>query len=693
MTREPTQSAQTGSEPPSLRKLLVANRGEIARRVLGAARAMGIATVAVFSDPDREAPFVAEADEAVRLPGARAAVTYLNVEAVVAAARRSGADSVHPGYGFLAESAELAQACEHAGMVFVGPPAEAMAAMARKVEAKELAANAGLPVLASLTVPAADSGRAEPDPGALASQAEAVGFPILVKASAGGGGTGIRLVSQARELGEAVAVAAREAHAAFGDPTVFLERALGAPHHVEVQVLADTRGEVVHLLERECSIQRRHQKLIEETPSPSIGPELRAQMCEAAVTLAKAVGYVGAGTVEFLVEGNEFFFLEMNTRLQVEHRITEQVTGVDLVRAQLGIAAGGRLPVRQEEVGARGHAIEARLYAEDPAAGFLPTSGQVLCYDHEPVTGVLYDDAIAGGFSVSSYYDGLLSKVVAHGGTRAEAVARVASALRRLRLHGVVNNRDFLVAVLEDDDFVAGRTDTGFVEGHLELAGRRLGADIEDAHALAATFEILFRSHGSSPVAFAPVSWHNVASPSVPQRLVLGSEELDVALLPGPGEHGEQQVTIGGRGRRARLERPGEGVVDVELDGVLRRCTVDLHDEGHSRGGPDWCFVNSAAGQSDFRIKSPFGEAEAFASVGTASAPVPGNVTAVEVAVGDHVEEGELLVVLEAMKMEHRVLAPSTGVVAEVPVAAGDTVDAHQVLVVIEPAEDEASSA
>ena len=444
-------------------KLLVANRGEIATRVLRTARAMGIATVAVFSDPDRDAPFVAQADESVPLGGAAPADSYLRAEAILAAARRTGADAVHPGYGFLAEQPAFAEAVLDAGLRWVGPPPKVLAALGDKLEARRVASAAGVPVLPAVPLPGS------PGPaGPLAVAGEEIGYPLLVKAAHGGGGIGMRVVRDPGDLPAAVEAARRQAAGAFGSDEVFLERWLESPRHVEVQLLADASGHMVHLLERECSVQRRHQKLIEEAPSVAVDPGLRHRLGEAALAVAAAVGYVGAGTVEFLLSGDEFWFLEVNPRIQVEHPVTEAITGLDLVRLQLLVASGEPLPSEVSRVEPRGHAIEARLYAEDPATGFLPQAGTLHRFrvGGGSGSGVRVDTGVVDGSVVGVHYDPLLAKVIAHAPTRPEAARLLASALAGAHIHGLVTNRDLLVGILRSEAFLAGDTTTGFLDHH-----------------------------------------------------------------------------------------------------------------------------------------------------------------------------------------------------------------------------------
>lgn len=660
-----------------IRKLLVANRGEIARRVIATARTMGMATVAVYSDADAEAPHVGEADEAVRLPGMRPVDTYLDVGRIVDAARRTGSDAVHPGYGFLAESAQLATTCEEAGIVFVGPPPDAMRAMGLKVEAKELAARVGIPVLPTLAVP---QDRA-PD----GIDLSALGFPLLVKASAGGGGTGIRVVEDPGSLGSAIAGASRDAAAAFGDGTVFLEPFVRRAHHVEVQVLSDG-DRTLHLFERECSVQRRHQKIVEEAPSPTVSEELRERMTRSAVSLANSVGYVGAGTVEFLVEDDRFFFLEMNTRLQVEHRVTESVTGVDLVRAQLEIASGEPLALVQEDIALSGHAIEARLYAEDPTKAYVPTAGTVLHYSHEIAEGVLFDDAILTGLRVSAHYDGLLSKVVAFGAHRLEAAARLARAVRTLQLDGIVSNRRLLAAVLEDAEFLEGGADTSYLERRPELGARDLDVGALAVHAIAAAFSRAAHDHARSPLSFAPLGWRNGPAGQLPLTLHADHHTVSVARAARGGEV-RAEVDRGAAVVTGSVTVPltDGGLVDVSVGDVRWRCAVRSH-------GDRWS-VNTAQGQSDFTLSEGSRSVRSEVRDGAVTAPVPGTVTAILVGVGDPVHGGDVLVLIEAMKMEHRVTAPFDGVVEMAAVVPGDVVDAHQVLVLVAGDEDGSESA
>ncbi|MCA1711561.1 MAG: ATP-grasp domain-containing protein [Actinobacteria bacterium] len=606
-----------------MRTVLVANRGEIARRVFRTCRQMGLGTVAVFSDPDQDLPFVREADAAVRLPGATPAETYLRGDLILAAAAKTGADAVHPGYGFLSEDAAFARTVVAAGLTWIGPPPEAVEAMGSKLTAKRLMADAGVPVLPG----------AEVTPESALAAAEGIGYPVLVKASYGGGGRGMRIVHSAAELEEAVSSAQREAASAFGNATVFLERYVERPKHIEVQVMADQHGNVVSLFERDCSTQRRHQKVIEEAPSPVVSPELRARLSDASVAAARAVGYVGAGTVEFVVspEG-EPAFLEMNTRLQVEHPVTELVTGLDLVRLQLLVAQGQPLPPEALAPTLTGHAVEARLYAEDVPAGYLPATGTVELL--EVPAGVRVDSGVETGSVVSPYYDAMVGKLIAYAPTRAEAVGRLADALTRIRLHGLTSNRDLLVNVLRSKEFADAEVDAGYLD-RLDPAelGRPLLSD-HGVHAVAAALAAAAERRAAAKVQpCLPSGWRSV--PSALQRT-----SYDVAEVAHAFGRDGLRVEVDGERLDVRLLAATGALVDLEVEGVRRQ--VQVHRVG-----------------------------------------APGTVVRVAAEVGVAVAAGDVLVVLEAMKMEHPVRASVDGEVTEVLVAAGQQVDAGAVLVVV----------
>jgi propionyl-CoA carboxylase alpha chain len=669
--------------------VLVANRGEIARRVFATARAMGLRTVAVYSDADASAPFVREADLAVRLPGNTPAETYLRADLIVEAARRAGADCVHPGYGFLSENAGFARAVEDAGLVFVGPSPAAIEAMGSKLAAKELMARSGVPILPSVDATGLTGS-------ALEKAADEVGFPLLVKASFGGGGRGMREVPDPAELAEAVAGAGREAASAFGDGTVFLERLVERPRHVEVQVFGDQHGSTVALFERECSIQRRHQKVVEEAPSPAVGPDLRQRLQDAAVAAARAIDYVGAGTVEFLLDqGDEFFFLEMNTRLQVEHPVTEAVTGLDLVRLQFDVAAGLPLPPEALRPALRGAAIEVRLYAEDPARDWLPQSGRLddvavpadTAFSSPPGPGIRVDSGVAPGLEVGVHYDPMLAKVVAWAPERSAAALALAGALARARLHGLTTNRDLLVNVLRHPAFLAGETDTAFLDRHgldrlaaplVDDAGRRV-------HAVAAALAgAALRRAGAPVLSGLPSGWRN--NPTVPQTTVFDAgtvhyrfgpegltcdvdgEPVQLRLLGTEAFEGQS----GHFGPRVRL--------DVEHDGL--RAAYEVHVVG------DRCYVDGPDGGTTFVEQPRFPEPTASMEPGSLTAAMPGAVTRVAVREGERVAAGQPVLVLEAMKMEHPVLAPADGVVTHLYVEVGQQVETGAVLAVVTEAEN-----
>jgi propionyl-CoA carboxylase alpha chain len=673
-TRKSTGKSTREAAGKSIGKLLIANRGEIAARIVRTAHDLGIATVAVYSDPDADAPYVTLADEAVRLPGAAPADTYLRGDLIIAAAAHTAADAVHPGYGFLSENAAFARSCADAGLIFVGPNPGTMKTMGDKVAAKALMAEAGVPVLPSAIVTA--------DP---VGAAEAVGFPLLVKAAFGGGGRGMRLVTDAADLTQAVGAAQREAAAAFGDGTVFLEHYVPDPRHVEVQILGDAHGDVVHLFERECSIQRRYQKILEEAPSPAVDGALRTALTEAAVTAGRAVGYTGAGTVEFVLDRDgSFYFLEMNTRLQVEHPVTEEVTGLDLVELQLRIAEAEPLPPQVREARISGHAIEVRLYAEDVPAGFAPATGTLHRFAIPPARGIRVDTGYGDGSVVSPHYDAMLAKVIAHGRTRADAARRLARTLQQAEIHGVTTNRDLLAAILRDPDFLAGATDTGYLTRHdpATLTGTASARQVTATHALvAALARQAINRTGANVLGTLPSGWRNVYS--APQRVsyTAAGQQYDVAYrLIGdrvtasvndvPQEHGIV--------REARPDR-----VDLEIDGTRRAYRVH-------RVGPE-TYVDAGDGSSALTEVPRFADPEKLAPAGSLLAPMPGLVRRVLVEPGAAVTAGQPLLVLEAMKMEQTVTAPTAGLLAELRAKAGEQVAAGQVLAVVEASPAEAS--
>jgi len=667
-----------------IRKLLVANRGEIATRIFRTAQAMDIATVAVYSGADAGLPFVTGADEAVPLPGDTPAGTYLRADLIIDAARRTGADAIHPGYGFLSENADFARRCAAAGITFVGPSPEAIDAMGSKIAARELMRAAGVPVLPG----AVFDGASEPDDGQIRAAVTDIGVPVLVKAAFGGGGRGMRIVRDPGEAPAAVASARREAASAFGDGTVFLERFAASPRHIEVQILGDRHGTVVHLFERECSIQRRYQKVIEEAPSPVLDDALRADLCQAAVVAGQAIGYTGAGTVEFVLDATgRFYFLEVNTRLQVEHPVTELITGLDLVALQLRIAAGAPIPDEVTHATITGHAIEARLYAEDAAAGYLPAGGDVHTFDIAPAPGLRVDAGFAAATRVSTFYDSLLAKVIGYGPTRDDARRRLASSLARARLHGVTTNRDLLVGVLREAEFAAGAIDTGYLDRHpyAELVPPPPAAATA-VHLLAAALAGQAERRAQAPVlASLPSGFRN--NPGAPQTArYIRDGAADPVEVGYRLDRDGLSATVGGEPVPVTsLVAVTPHQVDLVCGGIRRTVQV-------TRAGGR-VYVDSALGHDTLTEAGRFPDPAAAAAAGSLLAPMPGTIVRVGASVGDTVQAGAFILALEAMKMEHAIRAPVRGTVTELPVTVGAQVDSGTVLAVVEESTVEASTA
>jgi 3-methylcrotonyl-CoA carboxylase alpha subunit len=645
--------------------MLIANRGEIACRVIRTARRMGIATVAVYSDADAGALHVASADAAYRIGPAAPRESYLCIDAILEAVRRSGAQAVHPGYGFLSENAAFAEACEAAGLVFIGPPVAAIRAMGGKSEAKALMARAGVPV-----VPGYHG--AGQDPGLLAGEAARIGFPVLIKASAGGGGKGMRLVRDASDFAAALAAATREAAACFGDDRVLIERYLQRPRHIEVQVFADLHGTCLSLFERDCSVQRRHQKVIEEAPAPGIGAAMRAAMGEAAVTAARSVGYAGAGTVEFIAEGEQFYFMEMNTRLQVEHPVTEAITGLDLVEWQLRVAAGEKLPATAPRID--GHAIEVRLYAEDPAGDFLPSAGR-LAHLRLPAA-VRVDSGVRCGDRITSDYDPMIAKIIAHGPDRDAALRHLAAALADTEIAGLQTNLGLLRAVVAHPAFAAGGVDTGFIGRHAETLLAAPGPP-PAAAVVAATLAVLEARAAAAVVPGDPHSpWTAVDS----WRLNLDGAQTVMLRCAG--------VT-----HAVRASRDGEAWA-IAHDGTVHVAALRAEDgKTLLRCGDVTCPVAVWTGSGlvaavlggvtfSFDLVDPLAPPRSeSAGAGRVMAPIPGRVVSVLVRPGDAVARGQVLMVVEAMKMELTLSAPEAGTVAAVHCVVGDRVEEGRDLV------------
>ena len=628
-------------------KILVANRGEIAWRVMRTARAMGYRIVAVYSDADKDAPHVSFADEAVRIGPPPVGESYLSIDRILEAAHKSGADAIHPGYGFLSENESFATACENAGLVFIGPPPAAIAAMGNKAAAKRRMIDAGVPCVPGYQGP--DQGDAN-----LAKEARKIGLPVMVKAAAGGGGRGMRLVERDADLLEAIRTARAEAESAFGSGELILEKAVVDARHVEIQVFADAHGNVIHLGERDCSVQRRHQKVIEEAPSPAVNADLRNRMGAAAVAAARTIGYRGAGTVEFLLGADgAFYFLEMNTRLQVEHPVTEAITGQDLVAWQLKVAAGEKLPLTQEQVKFSGHAIEVRLYAEDAYAGFLPQTGRIDVWRPATGPGIRIDHGMKDGLAISPFYDSMIAKVIAHGANREEARTRLAQALRDTVVLGPITNRHFLVRLLEHPEFVAGKATTAFIGKH--FAGDTLKSpDVTDRHWTLAAALLWRRSAERYP---APLrGWRNSNPEATPVRLAVGTVERMLHVSP------QDVATIDDR---ASFHIDGDDIV-VDLDAL----TVRFSDRTYAPPA-------TAAAGSDGKLR----------------APMDGRIVAINVVAGDSVTRGQTLIVLEAMKIQHQLKAALDAKIESVAVREGQQVSNRTVLVTMAAGDGAADAA
>ncbi|HRK19381.1 MAG TPA: acetyl-CoA carboxylase biotin carboxylase subunit [Hyphomicrobiaceae bacterium] len=664
-----------------IKKILIANRGEIACRIIRTARRMGIATVAVYSDADARAMHVRDADEAIHIGRSPATESYLVIDKIIAAAKSSGADAIHPGYGFLSENPDLPDACKAAGIAFIGPGGDAMRALGGKAAAKDIAIKAGVPVVPGY------QGRAQ-DAATLQKEAQKIGYPVMIKAVAGGGGRGMRLVNSAAELPELLDSARREAESAFGNPDVLIEKVVVKPRHIEVQVFGDTHGNAVHLFERDCTLQRRNQKVIEEAPAPGMSTSLRRKICDAAVTLAKSVGYAGAGTVEFLVEGGaldetaRWYFIEMNTRLQVEHPVTEEITGLDLVEWQIRVASGEGLPLPQEKIRLSGHAIEIRLCAEDPANGFTPSVGQIIEF-RPPVQGTRVETGVASGDAVSPFYDSMIAKLIVSGADRNEAIRQMLVALETTRLQGLKSNLPFLHALLSRDDVQAGAMDTGLIGreiAQLTTAGT-------DARRVAVGARLLLEERR------------------------LASEATTRALRPWATSDAFQfgrprtttfPVVVEGKTREA-VAHWQDGRLSVSVDGVEGRwpgeqvSQFDAHvwseiaaAVGDARDGVAYVFEKMQHSTVSWPVFDASQIDDGFGS-GAVRAPINGRVAKIFVAAGDGVEKGQRIAIVEAMKMEHVLTAATSGIAARIAVAEGAQVTQGALIAVIEEAATDAS--
>ncbi len=639
-----------------MKRLLIANRGEIACRIIRSARMLGLETVAVYSEADRHSLHVQQADQALCIGPAAAAESYLDQQAVLEAARRSGADAIHPGYGFLAENAAFAQACADAGLIFVGPAPDVIVRMGEKHAARQVAEEAGVPVLPG-TVEASD------DPQWLRQQALALGFPLMLKPVAGGGGKGMRKVTREAELDEALAAAMREGQAAFGDGRLLLERYLQQPRHVEVQVLADTHGHAVHLFERDCSLQRRHQKIIEESPAPGLDADTRATLGEAALKLVRATGYTGAGTVEFLLDDSGGYFMEMNTRLQVEHPVTEAVTGVDLVAWQLKIAAGEPLTLQQDDLRLQGHAIELRLCAEDPARGFLPQTGRLEQLQFPAWPGLRVDSGFRAGDEISPHYDSLLAKLIVHADDRRSALGLAERALRQMHIHGVVNNRTALLQLLRQPVMQQGQVHVQWLDQHPQVVQAE---PLDTARALAVLAVWQALENGATPL--------SINGPARYRFRWRVGDAVHVLCLAWSADSGWTATLGENDPLRVRVLEHADGLM-LEIDGQARHWRVDVLDEG-------WQISSE-----DHSLRVEPARTQGAAAAGGAKvlhAPMPGQVLECRVAVGDTVEAGQTLLVLEAMKMEHQLQASDAGKVKTCAVTAGDRVQEGQLLLELE---------
>ncbi|MDX9664507.1 acetyl/propionyl/methylcrotonyl-CoA carboxylase subunit alpha [Pseudomonas sp. P5_152] len=652
---------------PTLRKILIANRGEIACRIQRTAQALGYRTVAVFSDADADALHVQLADEAVHIGPAAVAQSYLNAQAILDAARRSGADAIHPGYGFLSENAPFAQACADAGLTFIGPSPEAIELMGSKRLSKIAMLAAGVPCIAGYQ-------GAEQDDQTLAREAERIGYPLMIKASAGGGGRGMRLVHEADQLVAQLRTARSEALNAFGSAELILEQALIAPRHVEIQLFGDQHGHLIYLGERDCSIQRRHQKVIEEAPCPVMTPQLRQAMGEAALKAARAVNYVGAGTVEFLLDSRGHFnFLEMNTRLQVEHPVTELITGLDLVAWQLQVAAGLPLPLRQEQVELKGHAMEVRLYAEDPAQAFMPQTGRVHHWLPALQEGVRIDHGLLEGQQVSPFYDPMLGKIIAYGATREEARRKLLRAVEDTVLLGVQTNQRLLAALLDHPQFIDGAFSTGFIPEHFS-AHPSLHPHTPSAEELAIAAALFYQQ--SAQVHGAGLTgWRNNAS--APLQLQIGLQDARWPAQITVLAEGQLRIEVAAQTLHLKLLEISPHSAYLELDGIRRRCAYALaHDQL-------WLGTRPGALVLQDQTLAPV-RGQAAASCGTLKAPMDGAIVDVLVSEGAQVSKGQLLLVLEAMKMEHPLKAGIDGVIKRLQVSRGDQVKNRQILLEVE---------
>lgn len=667
------------------KKILIANRGEIACRVAATAKRLGIQTVAVYSDADAQAKHVAACDEAVHIGGNAPKDSYLRWERILDAAQQTGAQAIHPGYGFLSENEDFANACAQAGLVFIGPPASAIRAMGLKAESKQLMEKAGVPL-----VPGYHG--TDQNPELLQSEADRIGYPVLIKASAGGGGKGMRLVEKREDFAAALASCQREAINSFGNDAVLIEKYVQRPRHIEIQVFGDTQGHVVYLFERDCSVQRRHQKVLEEAPAPGMTPALRQKMGEAAVAAAKAVGYVGAGTVEFIVEqpggydqpeAMQFYFMEMNTRLQVEHPVTEAITGEDLVEWQLRVAAGQPLPKRQDELQIIGHAIEARICAENPDNGFLPATGTLHVYRKPTcssfaISDVRVDDGVREGDAISPFYDSMIAKLIVHGDTREQALARLDAALAQTQIVGLSSNVQFLRHVVKSEAFAQAKLDTALIEREKAVLFQQTAVPTPLAVAIAVAQQLQAEQALETADPFSRRDgWHSHGTVRRSFTFVQDSATIQAVLTY--GHHSTPQLQVGDVAAPLHWQPQGDGLL-VEFAGA--RSTAQVHVTGEAR------HIFTPRGAAVLQLQDPLAHAgEGHSEGGRLTAPMPGKLVSFAVKAGDAVTKGQALAVMEAMKMEHTIAAPADGVVQELLYAPGDQVAEGAELIRMEAAE------
>ena len=643
----------------TIKTLLVANRGEIARRIFRTAKSMGIVCIAVYTDADSNEPFIKEADKAIRL-----STSYLDLKEIIDAAKRTTSDAIHPGYGFLSENASFAKAVTDEGIIWVGPSPEVIEAMGDKIAAKKIAQESDVP-----TLPSSNN----------LKDSSSIGFPLLVKAAAGGGGKGMRIVANKNDLTEAISAAQREAKNAFGDERVFLERYIPKSRHIEVQILGDSHGNLLHLGERECSIQRRHQKIIEEAPSSAVNEEQRKLVTDAALRIGESLAYQSAGTVEFLLddETGDFFFLEVNTRLQVEHPVTEATTGIDLVREQLKISSGEAVSFTQESLVSKGHAIEARLYAEDPSKEFLPATGEVLAFSPSKEPSVRWDSGVEKGSFVGVEFDPMLAKVISHGADRTEATLNLATALEKLHLAGVTTNRDFLVSTLRHNKFLKGETTTDFIEENSPEPNLQLTeSEVEKAAITVALWLQSKKRKNAIVLSSIPSGWRNGRLPAQEVSLLHSGEKITVSY-----KTKRNGSFVFNNGDTATIHYWSTEKIEAEIDG--ERMT-SLITEGHGK-----IYLQTSKGTVSFEILPRFEPPVLQIAEGSLVAPMPGVVLEIRVSSGDTVSAGDTLLTLEAMKMEHHVKAPYKGTVAEILVNENQQLDNGVPLLVINPVDED----